>query len=117
MGHGEAPQKCHDCPSEGECAPMPPRTQSRSSETNVGALLGEHLRRARVASGHRSQDALASTLGTDRSVVTKSETGERPPNVGVLTAWLDACEITGQLRGVLEGLSQRSQERRVGREW
>ena len=90
---------------------MPPRTQSRSSETNVGALLGEHLRRARVASGHRSQDALASTLGTDRSVVTKSETGERPPNVGVLTAWLDACEITGQLRAVLEGLSKLARTR------
>jgi transcriptional regulator with XRE-family HTH domain len=85
---------------------MPPRTQSRSSETDVGALLGEHLKRARMASGYRSQDALASALGTDRSVVTKSETGERPPNVSVLTAWLDACEITGQFREVLEGLAR-----------
>ena len=90
---------------------MPPRTQSRSSETNVGALLGEHLRRARIASGYRSQDALASALGTDRSVVTKCETGERPPNVSVLTAWLDACEITGQLRAVLEGLSKLARTR------
>ena len=90
---------------------MPPRTQSRSSETNVAALLGEHLRRARIASGYRSQDALASALGTDRSVVTKCETGERPPNVSVLTAWLDACEITGQLRAVLEGLSKLARTR------
>jgi transcriptional regulator with XRE-family HTH domain len=90
---------------------MPPRTQSRSSETDVGALLGEHLRRARIASGHRSQDALASALGTDRSVVTKSETGERPPNASVLTAWLDACEITGQLREVLEGLAKLARTR------
>ncbi|HEX2823579.1 MAG TPA: helix-turn-helix transcriptional regulator [Streptosporangiaceae bacterium] len=90
---------------------MPPRTQSRSSETDVGALLGEHLRRARIASGYRSQDALAVALGTDRSVVTKSETGERPPNVNVLTAWLDACEITGQLREVLEGLAKLARTR------
>jgi transcriptional regulator with XRE-family HTH domain len=90
---------------------MPPRTQSRSPETDVGALLGEHLKRVRIASGHRSQDALASTLGTDRSVVTKSETGERTPNVSVLTAWLDACEITGQLRAVLEGLSKLARTR------
>lgn len=90
---------------------MPPRMQSRSSETDIGALLGEHLKRARIASGYRSQDALASTLGTDRSVVTKSETGERPPNVNVLTAWLDACEITGQLREVLEGLSKLARTR------
>ncbi len=90
---------------------MPPRTQSRSSETNVGALLGEHLRRLRIASGYRSQDALASGLGTDRSVVTKSETGERPPNADVLTAWLDACEVTGELRAVLEGLSRLARAR------
>jgi transcriptional regulator with XRE-family HTH domain len=90
---------------------MPPRTQSRSPETDVGALLGEHLKLARTAAGYRSQDALASALGTDRSVVTKSETGERPPNVSVLTAWLDTCGVAGQLRALLEGLSKLARAR------
>jgi transcriptional regulator with XRE-family HTH domain len=90
---------------------MPPRIQSRSPETDVGALLGEHLKLARIAAGHRSQDALASVLGTDRSVVTKSETGDRPPNVNVLTAWLDACGVAGQLRELLEGLAKLARTR------
>jgi hypothetical protein len=50
-------------------------------------------------------------LGTDRSVVTKSETGERPPNVNVLTAWLDTCGVAGQLRALLEGLSKLARAR------
>jgi transcriptional regulator with XRE-family HTH domain len=83
---------------------MPPRTQSRSPDTDAGALLGEQLKLARIAAGYRSQDALATTLGTDRSVVTKAETGDRPPNVNVLAAWLDICDVNGQLRTALDGL-------------
>lgn len=90
---------------------MPPRTQSRSPETNISAFLGEQLKLVRIAAGYRSQDALAAALGTDRSVVTKAETGERPPNVNVLTAWLDTCALTDQLREVLEGLSKLARSR------
>lgn len=62
------------------------------------------LRLSRIAAGFGSQDALAADLGTDRSVVTKAETGERPPNTAVLKAWLDACDVSGQLRSAIEGM-------------
>jgi transcriptional regulator with XRE-family HTH domain len=55
----------------------------RDPETNPAAFLGEELRRARVAAGFSSQDALAAKLGFDRTVVAKAETGQRPPTVDV----------------------------------
>jgi transcriptional regulator with XRE-family HTH domain len=58
----------------------------RDPETNPAAFLGEELRRARVAAGFSSQDALAAKLGFDRTVVAKAETGQRPPTVDVLAA-------------------------------
>ncbi len=65
----------------------------RDPETNPAAFLGGELRRARVAAGFSSQDALAAKLGFDRTVVAKAETGERPPTDDVLAAWCVACRL------------------------
>jgi transcriptional regulator with XRE-family HTH domain len=88
---------------------MPPRIQSRDPGTDAGALLGDNLRLARTQAGYRSQDALADALGTDRTVIAKTETGERPPNDILFNAWLEKCEVTGLARTALEG------ERRLAR--
>jgi transcriptional regulator with XRE-family HTH domain len=61
-------------------------------ETDPAAFLGRELKRARQAAGFSSQDALAAQLGFDRSVITKAETGDRPPTPEVLSAW---CSATG----------------------
>jgi hypothetical protein len=58
----------------------------------------------RVAAGYPSHEALATRLNTDRTTITKIETGDRPPNAVVLRLWLDACGVTGQLRAIIEGL-------------
>ena len=55
-------------------------------ESNPASFLGAELRRARLAAGFSSQDALAATLGYDRSVIAKAETGERPPSPEVAEA-------------------------------
>jgi transcriptional regulator with XRE-family HTH domain len=55
-------------------------------ETNPASFLGAELRRARVAAGFSSQEALAAKLGYDRSVIAKAETGERPPSPEVADA-------------------------------
>jgi DNA-binding XRE family transcriptional regulator len=62
-----------------------------------------NLRHARAQAGYRSQDALANALDTDRTVIAKAETGERPPNDTLLNAWLDKCEVTGLARAAVEG--------------
>jgi ribosome-binding protein aMBF1 (putative translation factor) len=49
------------------------------AKTNPKVFLGEKLRRARIAAGFSSQDALAAKLGFDRTVITKAETGDRVP--------------------------------------
>jgi len=55
-------------------------------ESNPAAFLGAELRRARLAGGYSSQEALAAKLGYDRSVIAKAETGERPPTPDVADA-------------------------------
>lgn len=45
----------------------------RDAETNPAAFLGDELRRARLAAGFSSQDALAGKLGFDRTVIAKAE--------------------------------------------
>ena len=55
-------------------------------ESNPASFLGAELRRARVAAGFSSQEALAAKLGYDRSVIAKAETGERPPSPEVAEA-------------------------------
>ena len=69
----------------------------RDPETNPAAFLGGELRRARVAAGFSSQDALAAKLGFDRTVVAKAETGSarRPmrcwPRGARHAAWTMNC--------------------------
>jgi transcriptional regulator with XRE-family HTH domain len=55
-------------------------------ERNPAGFLGAELRRARLAAGYSSQEALAARLGYDRSVIAKAETGERPPSPEVADA-------------------------------
>jgi transcriptional regulator with XRE-family HTH domain len=77
-------------------------------ETNPATFLGGELRRARVAAGFSSQDALAARLGFDRTVITKAETGDRPPTVDVLAAWCQACRLDDELFGRLGTLARRA---------
>jgi transcriptional regulator with XRE-family HTH domain len=80
----------------------------RDPETNPAAFLGGELRRARVAAGFSSQDALAAKLGFDRTVIAKAETGERPPTDDVLAAWCTACRLNDELFGRLVVLARRA---------
>jgi transcriptional regulator with XRE-family HTH domain len=80
----------------------------RDPETNPAAFLGGELRRARVAVGFSSQDALAAKLGFDRTVIAKAETGERPPTDDVLAAWCQACRLEDGLFGRLVVLARRA---------
>jgi transcriptional regulator with XRE-family HTH domain len=82
-----------------------PRTQARSPENDPAALLGDELRELRKLAGYRSQDDVASILGSDRSVIGKAETGDQPPTPEVLTALLDAYKVAGRLRRVYERLA------------
>lgn len=52
-----------------------------------GSFLGEELKRARLAAGITSQEALAMKLGYDRSVIAKAESGYRPPSPEVAEAY------------------------------
>jgi DNA-binding XRE family transcriptional regulator len=58
----------------------------RDPRSDLGAWLGEELRRVRVAAGFRSQDQVARRLGFERTVITKIETGDRPPSADVAGA-------------------------------
>jgi transcriptional regulator with XRE-family HTH domain len=80
----------------------------RDPETNPAAFLGGELRRARLAAGFTSQDALAAVLGFDRTVITKAETGERPPTDDVLAAWCQACRLDDDLFARLARLARRA---------
>ena len=70
-----------------------PRPNGRDPETDPAAFLGDELRRGRLAAGYSSQESLAAELGFDRSVVTKAETGDRPPTPDVLAAWCKVCRL------------------------
>jgi transcriptional regulator with XRE-family HTH domain len=50
-------------------------------------FLGAVLRRARLAAGVTSQDALADKLGYERTVIAKAESGQRPPSPDVARAY------------------------------
>jgi transcriptional regulator with XRE-family HTH domain len=55
----------------------------RDPRNDLGAYLGEELRRARLAAGIDSQELLARELGFDRTVIVKAETGSSPPSKDV----------------------------------
>ncbi len=79
-----------------------PRNSSRSPENDPAALLGMELARIRVEAGHLIQAAFAAVLGYERTVISKAESGDRPPTSAVFSAWMDACGITGTERAMLE---------------
>ena len=79
-----------------------PRNSSRSPENDPAALLGMELARVRAAAGYPVQAAFAAELGYERTVISKAESGDRPPTNAVFTAWMDACGITGTERAMLE---------------
>jgi transcriptional regulator with XRE-family HTH domain len=78
------------------------------AKTNPKVFLGERLRRARIAAGFSSQDALAAKLGFDRTVITKAETGDRVPTPDVLAAWCEACGLEAQLYADIAELARSS---------
>lgn len=78
------------------------------AKTNPKVFLGERLRRARIAAGFSSQDALAANLGFDRTVITKAETGDRVPTTDVLTAWCEACGLDAELYADMAELARSS---------
>jgi transcriptional regulator with XRE-family HTH domain len=55
----------------------------RDPRSDLGAYLGEELRRARLTAGIDSQELLARELGFDRTVIVKAETGSSPPSKDV----------------------------------
>jgi DNA-binding XRE family transcriptional regulator len=55
----------------------------RDPRSDLGAYLGEELRRVRLAAGIDSQELLARELGFDRTVIVKAETGSSPPSKDV----------------------------------
>lgn len=61
-----------------------------------------------MAAGFSSQDALAARLGFDRSVISKAETGDRPPTADVLAAWCGACHLDSEMFGRLAVLARRA---------
>jgi transcriptional regulator with XRE-family HTH domain len=69
----------------------------RDPAASPPAFLGDELRRARLTAGYSSQEALATTLGFDRTVIAKAETGERPPTAEVLEVWCQACTLDPEL--------------------
>ena len=52
----------------------------RDPRSDLGAYLGEELRRARLVAGIDSQELFARELGFDRTVIVKAETGSTPPS-------------------------------------
>jgi len=69
-------------------------------------FLGRELQRARIAAGFKSQDALAVRLGFDRTVITKAESGARPPSDDVLAAWCEACALDIEMFSRLAALAR-----------
>jgi len=66
---------------------------ARDPETSPAVFLGRELQRARIAAAFKSQDALAVRLGFDRTVITKAESGARPPSDDVLAVWCEVCGL------------------------
>lgn len=82
-----------------------PRPNGRAPEADPAAYLGKQLRKARLAAGYASQDALAAALGFERSTITKAESGARPPTEEVFDRWCEVCGMSAEVREVLAGLT------------
>jgi len=75
----------------------PPQRPESSATMTPRQYLGSELARARVAAGFSSQQALADHLGFDRTVITKAETGDRPPSLDVLAKLAEATGLDKEL--------------------
>jgi hypothetical protein len=75
-------------------------------EASPKVLLGELLRLARQQSEYKTQDALSGVIGLERTGITRGETGDRVPNVSVLSDWLAACGVSGLARTAIEGVAK-----------
>jgi len=80
--------------------------RNHDPETSAAAFLGAELCRARLAAG-MSQDQLARAAGFDRTVITKAETGERPPTEEVTAALVEALDLD-EVMGRLAVLARKS---------
>lgn len=74
--------------------------RSEKDLTDPAVFLGQELAKMRVAAGYETQDEFAraplglaprSTMGLERSTISKIETGDRPPTPPLLATWLRAC--------------------------
>jgi transcriptional regulator with XRE-family HTH domain len=80
----------------------------RDPEGDPKVFLGRELKRARIAAGFATQDALAAKLGFDRTVITKAETGDRTPTDDLLAAWCKECHLPRELFERFAALARRS---------
>lgn len=74
----------------------------RNHKSELSTWLGEEVRRARLAAGFKSQEALARKLGFERTVIAKIETGERPPSPEVASALLTLFPNLGKFDELAE---------------
>lgn len=65
---------------------------SRDPDIDTAARrLGRQLRRIRLSAGYATQAALAARIGFGEDVISKGESGSRPPSEDVFPLVLDAC--------------------------
>ncbi len=72
-----------------------PRVNSRNPEKDPAALLGEQLRRVRLAAGYKIQDSFAAAMHVSQDTISKAETGAQPPTDEVHALWMEFCGVTG----------------------
>jgi transcriptional regulator with XRE-family HTH domain len=64
-------------------------------------FFGEELMRVRLAAGFPTQDALAAAMHVSRDVVTKGENGRQTVTDDTFRLWMDACQVSAELRDYL----------------
>jgi transcriptional regulator with XRE-family HTH domain len=82
--------------------------QQRDPKSHPGAFVGKRLQRARIKAGYSSQDSLAVKIGTERTVIAKAESGERPATPDVLAAWCELCGLDLELYSELCDLARQT---------
>ncbi len=68
--------------------------------TPRGKLI-KHLRLARQKAGFTTLPPLARQMGVSPDLLSKIETGKYVPHLDTLNAWLDACNVSEELRGYI----------------
>jgi transcriptional regulator with XRE-family HTH domain len=62
-------------------------------DTALTHELGRELKRGRLAAGYRTQNDLAAAMQTDRSVVSRAESGARIAPDAILARWCELCGL------------------------